>query len=98
MTRVPRPSAFIIICAWLLGGCGAACAAPYQVAPTPDWVKPIAVDSGATVSPKQLSDGMAYLLLEHDVRVEGNDRVSYRRKVVKAVDDKGVDRIAHVEI
>ena len=98
MTRVPGPTGLFIICAWLIGGFGGAWAAPYQVAPTPDWVKPIAVDSSAAVLPKQLSDGMAYLLLEHDVRVEGSDRVSYRRKVVKAVNDKGVDRIAHVEI
>ena len=90
---------------WIGGwvACVMAAAAPaqsaeYQVAPTPSWARPITVDTEAPVEPSQASRGVAYLLVDREVRVDGAGRTTYRHYVEKALDDKGVDRIAHVEI
>lgn len=70
----------------------------YRVAPAPAWVKPVAPDPEAAVPSGQVSDGVYYLLSDRQTRVEATDEVYYRHFATKALNENGVEQIAHIEI
>jgi hypothetical protein len=82
----------------LLAASMAAGAEEYQRGSAPSWVQPLSVDPNVAVSPAQVGRGVVYLLTDRETRIVGNDRTTYLHYVEKAVDDKGVDRIAHIDI
>jgi transglutaminase-like putative cysteine protease len=69
-----------------------------QIGPTPGWVTVVAADMAAEAPLGQVSDGSHYLLTDHQVRLEPGQRIDFRHSAQKALNDKGVDAIANIEI
>jgi len=87
--------------AGLLVGATVAVAAPaadFSVAAPPAWVEAIAPDIAASVPTEQLSAGVHYLLTDTQTRVDAQDRTTYRHIAMKAVNQSGVESVAHVQI
>lgn len=70
----------------------------YTIGPPPEWVERMAPDDAAPVPTGQVSQGVYYLLSSQQTRVEGNDRALYRHFAMKALNENGVESIAHVEV
>jgi len=64
----------------------------------PAWVKPVEVEVPATVPSDKVSQGVYYLLSDRQVRVDGPDRQHFLHVASKAMNEKGVERIANIEI
>ncbi len=69
-----------------------------DVGPAPTWVVPLVPDVTATPPAGQVAQGVYYLLNDSQVRIDGADRVSYRHMASKALDARGVESIANLEI
>lgn len=74
-------------------------AGEYRVAPAPAWVDAIAPDRLAAEAPlDQISDGAYYLLSDQQIRLSSAGAVRYRHIAQQAINEKGVDAAAHIEI
>lgn len=74
-------------------------AAEYVVAPAPAWADAIAPERlGAEAPLDQISDGAYYLLSDQQVRFSAAGMTRYRHIAQQAINEKGVDAVAHVEI
>lgn len=80
-----------------LGNTSAAIVPPAK-GPVPDWVKSIPLDENAPVPVQQIRGGVYYLLADRQTRVFGTDRQQFNRFAVKAVNDKGLEHAASVDI
>lgn len=76
----------------------AAAAAQVNFAPAPAWVDAQAVPLDAPVPAGGLSDGRHHLLADQQVRVAGGTQVDYRHNAVRAVNERGVEDIANVQL
>jgi transglutaminase-like putative cysteine protease len=70
----------------------------YKIGPAPKWVKGITPEAVPKVPVEQVSQGVYYLLSDVQVRVESRTKVTYRHIAAKAVNENGVEEIAHVSI
>lgn len=66
--------------------------------PAPAWIKPIPLDENASVPVEQIRGGVYYLLADRQTRVSGTDRQLFNRFAVKAVNDKGLEHAANIDI
>ena len=73
-------------------------AAEYEIKSRGSWVKPITPDFQASNKDNQTSRGVFYLLADHQVRVEGLQKSTYRHLALKALNEQGLDQLGHVEI
>ena len=64
----------------------------------PAWVKPVEVEIPANAPADKVSQGVYYLLSDRQVRVEGPDRHYFWHVASKALNEKGVERVANIEI
>lgn len=71
--------------------------AMHRVGPTPDWVEPVVPEEVAP-PPEQVSDGKQYLLFDTQTRVDGADKVTFRHVAVKALNERGVEQAANIEL
>ncbi len=71
---------------------------PPAKVPAPAWVKSIPLDENATVPMEQIHGGVYYLLADRQTRVSGTDRQHFNRFAIKAVNDKGVEQAASIDI
>lgn len=71
--------------------------AMHRVGPTPDWVEPV-VPEEVTPPPEQVSEGKQYLLFDTQTRVDGADKVTFRHVAVKALNERGVEQAANIEL
>lgn len=90
-------------CLWLAIGMGSMSPAmagkrEFKVAPPEEWVVAISPEETPSVPAEQLSEGTYYLLSDLQTRVEGGQQTQYRHLAAKAVNEKGVEAISHVEI
>ena len=67
-------------------------------APAPAWVDPQAVPLDATAPAEGLSQGQHYLLSDEQVRVNGATLTDYHHVATKAVNERGVEEVANVQI
>lgn len=67
-------------------------------APVPAWVDPQAVPLEAAVPEAGLSDGRHHLLADQQVRVVGAVQTEYRHNATRAVNQRGVEDIANVQL
>lgn len=70
----------------------------YELAPPPDWVLPLTADWAAPPPAEQVAQGVFHLLTDHQVRIDGRERTSYRQLASKAINERGVERVANIEI
>ncbi|RZL11734.1 MAG: DUF3857 domain-containing protein [Rubrivivax sp.] len=70
----------------------------YQIGEPPSWIEPMAPESGYVVPQGQVSDGVYYLLVDTQTRVQQHQRTTYRHMAAKALNEKGVESVAHVEV
>ncbi|PKO28380.1 MAG: hypothetical protein CVU36_17745 [Betaproteobacteria bacterium HGW-Betaproteobacteria-9] len=71
---------------------------PPTKGPAPAWVKPIPLNEDAPVPQDQIRNGVYYLLADRQTRVSGSDRQLFNHFAVKAVNDKGLEHAASVDI
>ena len=71
---------------------------PPAKGPAPAWVKSISLDEHAPVPMEQIRGGVYYLLADRQTRVSGTDRQMFNRFAIKAVNDKGLEQAANVDI
>lgn len=76
----------------------AAAAAQVRFAPAPAWVEAQAAPLDAEVPAAGISDGQHYLLADRQVRVAGATQTDYRHTAARAVNERGVEDIANVQI
>ena len=70
----------------------------YKIQPAPPWVKRIMPAEAAAVPVDQVSQGVYYLLSDLQIRVEARTKVTYYHVAAKAINETGVEEIAHVQI
>ncbi|MDP2870215.1 DUF3857 domain-containing protein [Methyloversatilis sp.] len=73
-------------------------AADYRITPTPAWVTPITTASRAVVPVGQISSGAYFLLGDFQTRSGPEGRTVFRHLAAQALNDKGVDAIANIEL
>jgi transglutaminase-like putative cysteine protease len=99
--RNRRLRGLFTVFAGLLAGASVAVAAPaadFTVSAPPAWVEAIAPDLAASAPTEQLSAGVHYLLSDTQTRVDAQDRTTWRHLAMKAVNQSGVESVAHVQI
>lgn len=103
LSFVQSPRAYL--CGLLFFALGTAAIAPasaaekeYAIGPPPEWVERISPAEAAAVPVGQVSQGIYYLLSDMQTRVEAHSKVLYRHYAMKAINENGVEEIAHVEI
>ncbi|MDL5033930.1 DUF3857 domain-containing protein [Pelomonas sp. APW6] len=77
---------------------GAAPAKAGLIGPQPAWVTPVSVPVEAQGVAQEMRQGVHYLLSDAQVRVDGQQRQFYRHFAMKALNEKGVESIANVEL
>jgi len=88
----------LLCCGFAMGWASAAAAKDFTLAPIPDWVQRIAPAEPAVMPTEQVSQGVHYLLIDTQTRVDGPDKVHYRHIASKALNERGVESVAQVEI
>lgn len=74
-------------------------AAPqYRVGPPPDWVERITPDFEAAAPKDQVSGGVYYLLVDGQTRVGVQGQVQYQHLAMRAVNESGVEDVAHISV
>lgn len=68
------------------------------IAPAPGWIKRIEPDGKAALPVDQASQGVHYLLSDQQVRIDAQGKTVYRHMATKALNGKGVESIAHIEL
>ena len=64
----------------------------------PSWVVSHLPALNAKPPLDQISSGVHYLLHDMQVRIEGDDRVSYRHLAIKAINQKGLESAAQIDV
>lgn len=82
----------------LLAGPCLAQVSGYRIATAPDWVVPVAVDSGLPTPEGETSDGVFHLLGDMQLRAGPGPAIRYNRFVTRAIDSEGLSEVAHIEI
>lgn len=80
------------------GTTAGAAAGKVSFAPAPAWVDAQVAPLDAAVPASGLSDGRYHLLADQQVRVAGGTQVDYRHTAARAVNERGVEDIANVQI
>ncbi|HET7863764.1 MAG TPA: DUF3857 domain-containing protein [Burkholderiaceae bacterium] len=70
----------------------------FDTGPAPAWVNPLTPDDAAEAPPDQVAAGVHYLLLDQQVRVDGRERVQYQHVAAKALNERGVESLANVDV
>ncbi len=70
----------------------------FAIAAAPRWVSTTPVNVDASPPTDQISAGTYYLLHDVQVRLEGKDRTTYRRIASKAINQKGLESLANIEV
>jgi transglutaminase-like putative cysteine protease len=73
-------------------------ARPFDVAPAPAWVLPLAPDVAHAKPAEELSDGVHFLLADDQVRFDGREHVAYVHRAVRTINQRGVEYAANVKI
>ena len=73
-------------------------AAEYTIGPPPTWVVESQPGVPTTAQLSQTSDGVSYLLIDTQIRAAPDARTRYLRLVSSAINTKGVESIANIEI
>jgi hypothetical protein len=95
--RLIRAAACLLSCTAAV----AALAAPppsFTVAPVPAWVDRLTPDDTLRPAAGQNTDGVHYLLVDDQVRHDGRERVAYRHRALRAVNERGVEVAANIRI
>jgi len=71
---------------------------PFDIGPVPGWVDSLTPDLAAVAPAEQVAKGVHYLLSDHQVRIDHHERVVYRHVASKALNERGVESIANIEI
>lgn len=95
--RLCRLSILIGAVAWVTQSASAA-TPEFALGPAPSWVQRIDPNWKAPKPGADISGGVHYLLSDHQLRVDGGQRVSYRHMASKALNERGVESIANLEI
>ena len=69
------PAVLALICGWLTMASAAAATKEYALAPVPDWVQRVAPAETAEPPTGQISQGVHYLLIDTQTRVDAHDKV-----------------------
>jgi hypothetical protein len=56
------------------------------------------VPEASAVPLDQVSDGLQYALIDTQTRIDSRERVTFRRMAVKALNERGVERAANIEL
>lgn len=72
--------------------------AAFTVGPPAPWVDPLDLQAGPATPAERLDGGVEFVLLDHQVALEGRDRVRYYRYAARAATLQGVEELAHVEV
>lgn len=75
-----------------------ASAAEYRTAPAPAWIAAVAPAEPSATQLEQVVDGVAYTLVDDQLRILQGERTRYLRYASKALNAKGVDGIANITI
>jgi hypothetical protein len=73
-------------------------AADYTIGPPPAWVVETQPGVATSAQLNQASDGVAYLLVDNQIRSTADGRTRYHRVVSNAINAKGVESIANIQI
>jgi len=96
---IGRRMARALAALWIFCGLAPqAAGAEYRIAASPDWVVAQALDTAVQPPAGQATQGVHYLLAEHQVRVDGDTKTSFRRLASRALNSRGVSTVAHVSI
>lgn len=68
------------------------------IGPQPAWVKPVEMPSEKSSLTEQARQGIYYLLVDTQVRVDATGRQSFRRIAMQALNEKGVESAANLEL
>ncbi|MGM9489031.1 DUF3857 domain-containing protein [Ideonella sp. YS5] len=78
---------------------GAAAEAPmHAVGPAPAWVAPVWPEVTAKAPAGQVSEGVQYLLLDEQLRVDAQDKTRFRHLASRALNERGLESVANIEI
>jgi len=69
-----------------------------RLEPAPSWVDPSQPDLDVKPPEEGLRDGLHYLLVDHQVRVEGGEQVEYRHVALRAVNAHGVEQAGTIRL
>jgi transglutaminase-like putative cysteine protease len=72
--------------------------AMHTLGPTPAWVLPVWPELNAKAPADQVSEGVQYLLLDEQIRVDAQDRTRFRHVASKALNERGLESVANIEI
>lgn len=73
-------------------------AAEYRITPPPQWIVPLAPARDAEVPVGQVSSGAYFLLADFQTRSSPDSRTEFRHFATLAINDKGVDAVANIEL
>jgi transglutaminase-like putative cysteine protease len=79
-------------------GCALAAPTDFTVRPIPEWVQRITPTEPDVAPTEQVSQGVHYLLTDTQARVDAQDKVIYRHMASKALNERGVESVAQLEI
>lgn len=83
---------------WALPAQAKAQSPGWAIGSAPSWIQPLEVNLNSTPPQAQVAFGVHYLLAEHQLRVDEQERVSYRHIAVRALNEQGVESVANIEI
>lgn len=70
----------------------------FDIGPAPAWVDLLTPDDAAEPPADQVAAGVHFLLLDQQVRVDGRERVLYQHVAAKALNERGVESLANVDV
>lgn len=70
----------------------------YEVGAFPAWVQPSKMPDRQSPPPSQVSQGVHYLLSDQQTRIDASGATYFRRAAVKALNERGVEAVAHIDI
>lgn len=70
----------------------------YKIGTAPAWVVPMAIDEGKNAQESKASQGVYWLLADVQVRIDSESSSTYRHSAIKALNEQGVETVAHVNI
>ena len=75
-----------------------ALATEYSISAVPAWVTPVQADVGAQTPEGEVRQGVHHLLVDQQTRLDGPSKLPFRHYAKRAVNERGADSVAHVEI
>jgi transglutaminase-like putative cysteine protease len=70
----------------------------FDIGPAPAWVELLTLDDAVEAPADQVAAGVHFLLLDQQVRVDGRERVLYQHVAAKALNERGVESLANVDV